>query len=152
MGEANKATAAGTELEWRGHKYRLADFNVQMIGLTVARLEHDIVEAVERMRGTIPDDSFEQWMKSTIQLVAAKKFDYGSTALAEYSFSPQGMQYGAFLQLKAGAVGTDDYDLITEELVAEMWAECKDKILSLAAANGATDPTKAPPAGAGNSP
>jgi hypothetical protein len=152
MGEANRATAAGQEMEWRGHTYRLADFSVQMIGLTVARLQRRTVEAVERMRGVLPDDTFAEWMRATIALIGSGHFDYGSTPLADWSFSPEGMQYGAFLQLKAGAATPEEADLITEELVAEMWAECKEKILALAAANGATDPTKAPLAGAGNSP
>jgi hypothetical protein len=143
MGEAAKAVGAGLEVEFRGKKYLMADFNVRMIGLLSARLERRSIEAVERMRTCLPAEKFEEWMKAAIAIIAAGHFGYGSKALADFSFTPEGMQYGCFLQL---------YECdreVTEELAADIWEECKEKIAPLSAALSATDPTKAPPEGEG---
>jgi hypothetical protein len=141
MGEAAKATGAGTELEFRGRTYRMADFNLEMIGLMEARLQRRSVEAIERMRLILPEAEFEEWRKATIALIAAGAFAYGSKAQSDFSYTPEGMQYGAFLQLKAH----DEDGSITEELVAEMWADCKDKLIYLMQVSSASDPTTAPP-------
>ncbi len=145
MGEAAKAVAAGQECVFRGKTYRMADFNMEMIGLTEARLQRRTVEAVERMRSVLPPPEFEEWRQSTIALIGAGHLSYGSKAMADFSFTPEGMQYGCYLQLKA----CDEDGSITEELAAEIWEECKNQITMNMAASGAADPTKAPPEGEG---
>jgi hypothetical protein len=151
MGEATRATAVGQEIPFRGKTYRMAPYNMVMIGLSAARLQRRTVEAVERMRDVLPPDTFEEWQRATIALIGAGHFDYGSKALTDWSFSPEGQQYGAYLQLKAGAETPEEAGLITEELTAEMWKECSKQMLALMAADGAADPTPAL-GGADNSP
>lgn len=148
MGEAAKATAAGQEIEFRGRTYRMADFNVTMIGLLEARLQRRSVEAIERMRPSLPPAEFEEWRRATILLIGSAQMSYGSEALTKFSFTPEGMQYGCFLQMSA----CPENGPLTEEFVAEMWEECKDKLATLAAVTGAVDPTKARPVDAAGKP
>jgi hypothetical protein len=141
MAEAARALGIGPEVEFRGRKYRLTPWTLEMTALFEAWLEQRAWDAVERAKGAVPEDVYQRRLDTVTRLIAAGHFAFGSAAAAEAGRSLPGMKYSTYLQLKAA--GGDVTERLVEDLFAEKQAE---SLAKLGAANAPADPpTPAPP-------
>jgi hypothetical protein len=141
MSEAAKATGVGIEIEFQGKKYQMPDLTVEMIGLMERRLCRRMVERMEMIRDAVPESIFNEYRDATLALIGCGEFAYGSKAMANWSFSPEGMQYECYLKLNYADRS------VTEELAADIWKELSTTIMATLRAGAIPDPTVAQPEG-----
>jgi hypothetical protein len=135
MSEAAKALGFGPEIEFRGKRYRMVPWTLEMTALFEAWLEQRAFDAVAKTRNVVSEAEYQERLDAVIRLIAAGRFAFGSAAAAEAGRSLPGMKYCVYLQLKA-----TDGD-VTERLVEDMFAEKEAEVVAkLGAANASTDP------------
>ena len=100
MAEAAHALGIGPEIEFRGRKYRLTPWTLEMTALFETWLEARAFDAVERTRGTVPEDTYQRRLDSVNRLIAAGEFAMGSVAAANAAASLHGLKYSTYLMLR----------------------------------------------------
>jgi hypothetical protein len=135
MAEAAHALGIGPEIEFRGRKYRLTPWTLEMTALFETWLEGRAFDAVERTRGTVAEDAYRRRLDSVNRLIAAGEFQMGSECAAKAAQSLAGLKYSTHLMLKA-----DNPD-VTERLVEDLFADAQAQVLAkLEAAKAPADP------------
>jgi hypothetical protein len=136
MAEAAHALGIGPEIEFRGRKYRLTPWTLEMTALFQTWLEGRAFDAVERTRGTVSEDVYRRRLDSVNRLIAAGEFEMGSEAAAKVAGSLAGLKYSTYLMLRHANPD------VTERLVEDIFAEAGDQILAkLEAAKAPADPS-----------
>lgn len=124
MAEAAHALGIGPEVEFRGRKYRLTPWTLEMTALFETWLEGRAFDAVEKTRGTVPEDVYRRRLDSVNRLIAAGEFQMGSEAAAKAAESLPGLKYSTYLMLRAGNPD------VTERLVEDMFADARDQVFA----------------------
>jgi len=139
MSEAAHALGIGPDIEFRGHKYRLTPWTLEMTALFETWLEARAFDAVERTFGTVPEDVYRRRLDSVNRLIAAGELQMGSESSVKMAASLAGLKYSTYLMLKAANPD------VTERLVEDMFTEVQAQVLAkLEAAKAPADPP-APP-------
>jgi hypothetical protein len=139
MSEAAHALGIGPEIEFRGRKYRLTPWTLEMTALFETWLEARAFDAVERTYGTVPEDVYRRRLDSVNRLIAAGEFQMGSESTVKMAGSLSGLKYSTYLMLKAANPE------VTERLVEDMFAEVQGQVLAkLEAAKAPADPPMPP--------
>jgi hypothetical protein len=135
MAEAAHALGIGPEIDFRGRKYRLTPWTLEMTALFETWLEGRAFDAVERTYGTVPEDVYRRRLDSVNRLIAAGEFQMGSDAASKMAASLAGLKFSTYLMLKSGNPD------VTERLVEDLFAEAQDQVLAkLEAAKAPADP------------
>jgi hypothetical protein len=135
VAEAAHALGIGPEIEFRGRKYRLTPWTLEMTALFETWLEGRAFDAVERTRGGCPDDVYQRRLDSVNRLIAAGEFAMGSKAASVAAVSLPGLKYSTYLMLRAASPD------VTERLVEDLFAEAQAQVLAkLEAAKAPADP------------
>lgn len=99
MADAAKALGIGPEIEFRGKKYRLTPWTLEMSCLFEDWLEQSAWDAVQRCRGRVADEVYHERLDRVATLIAAKAFAIGGEAAAIAARSTPGQKYSFYLQL-----------------------------------------------------
>jgi hypothetical protein len=135
VAEAAHALGIGPEIEFRGRKYRLTPWTLEMTALFETWLEARAFDAVERTRGTVPEEVYLRRLDSVNRLIVGGEFAMGSNAASVAAGSLAGLKYSTYLMLRACSPD------VTERLVEDMFTEAQGQVLAkLEAAKAPADP------------
>jgi hypothetical protein len=139
MSDAAHALGIGPEVDFRGRKYRLTPWTLEMTALFETWLEARAFDAVEKTFGTVPEDVYRRRLDSVNRLIAAGEFQMGSESTVKMAASLPGLKYSTYLMLKAANPD------VTERLVEDMFTEVQAQVFAkLEAAKAPADPPTPP--------